>query len=52
LRFRSGQSAAGELFAVCGARTISLAVAATDETTDGLLGFAADDRRQFPSLDH
>jgi phosphatidylserine/phosphatidylglycerophosphate/cardiolipin synthase-like enzyme len=42
MRFRSDPTSAGRLFAVCGVRTLSLAVAATDEITPGLLGFAVE----------
>jgi phosphatidylserine/phosphatidylglycerophosphate/cardiolipin synthase-like enzyme len=42
VRFRSEPTAAGQVFAVCGVRTLSLAVAATDEITPGLLGFAVE----------
>jgi phosphatidylserine/phosphatidylglycerophosphate/cardiolipin synthase-like enzyme len=42
LRYQSAPSEAGRLFAVCGARTLSFAVAATDAVTAGLLGFAVE----------
>jgi phosphatidylserine/phosphatidylglycerophosphate/cardiolipin synthase-like enzyme len=42
VRFESPESAAGRLFAVCGVRTLSLAVAASAETGSGLLGFAVE----------
>jgi phosphatidylserine/phosphatidylglycerophosphate/cardiolipin synthase-like enzyme len=40
MRFRSRTAAAGRVYAVTGTNTVSFAIVASDETKDGLLGFA------------
>jgi hypothetical protein len=42
MRFRSRQSAGGQVFAVAGVNTVSFAILASDRTRDGLLGFAVE----------
>ena len=42
VRFESPESEVGQIFAVCGTRTLSFGIAASSATTEGLLGFAVE----------